>query len=1510
MRPIVGREGDGSPRVHLAAFGKHPGWDDHMDDQGVQTDRLVAVKRVIYVEGIGGNIDSGAWEGLEESQRLPGFEHVFAWRRPEDVVVGRIWSSRDGKGRTKYPMIVCAQCVGLPLAWAIERVLPRLESVRERCRGAESAADVVAILKEERSALAALAAGQGDEDVEIVLSPETFSALASHPSVGSVGMQRIVYQISRELLSFRPLEPGTGLRSRTVDADAKHLRLPACAEGAGRSMEGWLRLLLEELDASSPILCLAPVDRDWVDVLVGEPTSSNLFCVRAAPGTLPLTTEIPYTIEEAFAAEVESRIEASQRGEGQRRVIRRGSRSGGGSSARAGALETARRVPKWAIMGAGAVVLLGLLLVVIWLLASGGKDPETTPPSGPVAPEGGPASEPVSASAPDADATPPVIEPTPEWSRLCRDYGTWFGPLAYQVRSGGPLRDLLVSQAWLGPIVEAIDRAVEAGVELDPRRIAGAPGVDYLVLARSPTREAGDDHGRQRTAEARGVVEGVRRRLETWPIVESMRSSSETLGQWGWTAAAQYLRSLSAGLARAMGEGDASTRGDLESAIERIDQARGDAEEVGGAIAAINPLLARIRAADEPTLSGIGDLVRGPDDAATGTGTIQDVREAALFLDRTREDLVRIADFVDGTWREVDRDRFSEALAKVGADDAPLDAARARRWMDLAGRYVRLDPDPRQGWDAPDRLEAIRGAIRQSLRPTGSPEAIVAADAHDDQARRAGALVDAALRIAPLESERAAVLEAMRRAEAAVVSLGASVNESITRYSGDIEQWFAGAANPISRSGSASVDRAWARRLKAAQSELGQTWQAQERLKVERSVLHEMEAKMPTELDAPGPAREWLAGLQAALIARREADLSAAIDALDWGSLGSDGVQRDWPAPVEGFARWVRGVSGLAGGLAGIERLLDEGFDIDESPGSGATIAERAAQIESSPLLEDPRIRAAIEPILARVDRLRSLRVQNDAGVLLERAGPGGDLGVSLAAWRRLGALDGAPTDLPAEAAARADLESRIASAIQDEPRRRRLAKEVNAVARRRWALAFAGADGDVAIERVLDLAGQMGVDAGGLGPAGRYDQLLRDLRGFDRGADDAQVVALVEAFVAAVRAMPVGDRGDVRALIEGAEQIAQDEPPPEPTLDVTREAGPALAGWAGRIEEDGAVVVYTWSRGTREHTLSFRLLEADGQVLTSPSFLLTDEVPLGVFADVIEAAGFSDRIAPALAGAESGADERAGPRVWRWRRGGEGSLRMVPERRWLLGESSRPDAYADGIDAGRPGRMFPMQQVSPRAALVVARLLGTRLATAAEWAAARRTLGDAMPADANLRDATFARQRDHMIQVERSGRIPIYPDAGSFRPAGEAVGGRGSDADALEMNDDVLWFDRVTFDGRWRHLVGNVAEYVYDDPESALAVGGAGAVSVQEVADLLAGPGADRLGVIGGSALSAPKLGTSVAWSVAPNAKGYSDVGFRLAFSARGVAPPRTPLAQRLESLLRESRYIRPDAP
>jgi len=62
----------------------------------------------------------------------------------------------------------------------------------------------------------------------------------------------------------------------------------------------WLRFMLSQLDQNTSLCVIDPLDEQFIDLIVGEPTPTQLFCVRASAHKIPLTTEIPYNLDAEF----------------------------------------------------------------------------------------------------------------------------------------------------------------------------------------------------------------------------------------------------------------------------------------------------------------------------------------------------------------------------------------------------------------------------------------------------------------------------------------------------------------------------------------------------------------------------------------------------------------------------------------------------------------------------------------------------------------------------------------------------------------------------------------------------------------------------------------------------------------------------------------------------------------------------------------------------------------------------------------------------------------------------------------------------------------------------------------------------------------------------------------------------------------------------------------------------------------------------------------------------------
>ena len=286
----------GEPRATLAVFGKHPGWDDHLPGLGIETEVLARLKQVFYVTGIGGQIDSGAWEKLEAGKRLEGFEHTFLGFIGGHVVVGQLWSSTDRKGRAKYPMVVCADCEGMMPEAVLVKMRPELDRLRTACKAVTSAEQVTAEWSAARQRLRLLVgppAATSTDPAPGVESRRRFLE-CGELGPGKVGLLRILHELAGALGNS-----GSGHTPRhgaVVDLHPHHLRVPLCSESRNEALLLWTGFLDCALPAGAPLMLIARSGVDWVDVVIGEPGSEDLFCLQASPNALPLATAIPYEL--------------------------------------------------------------------------------------------------------------------------------------------------------------------------------------------------------------------------------------------------------------------------------------------------------------------------------------------------------------------------------------------------------------------------------------------------------------------------------------------------------------------------------------------------------------------------------------------------------------------------------------------------------------------------------------------------------------------------------------------------------------------------------------------------------------------------------------------------------------------------------------------------------------------------------------------------------------------------------------------------------------------------------------------------------------------------------------------------------------------------------------------------------------------------------------------------------------------------------------------------------------
>jgi len=329
---------------------------------------------------------------------------------------------------------------------------------------------------------------------------------------------------------------------------------------------------------------------------------------------------------------------------------------------------------------------------------------------------------------------------------------------------------------------------------------------------------------------------------------------------------------------------------------------------------------------------------------------------------------------------------------------------------------------------------------------------------------------------------------------------------------------------------------------------------------------------------------------------------------------------------------------------------------------------------------------------------------------------------------------------------------------------------------------------------------------------------------------------------------------------------------------------GPGAKGWAYKAGPDGAAVFTSPSKSPNPAALTFLPLKSgsDG----AGAYVCTTEASLGMFMDAVSSAGKWEDVLAVLAKTGSArSDTRKGPRSWVWNATGPATMLLARSEPpdlsagWLTGIKDLKDQpyYApDLLNApAAPSLNSPMQYVSPHAAVMVAAWVGCRLPTSAEWKAA----GDRATRKVNRRDPTWKRQFDHVVRINGLGAGTQFPNLGLFSPANAAGSTPDADGEAAVQEDDgLLWFSPSGGEGSgagFENLVGNVAEFVMEGNGESPPTTEPAAI------DKWLNRGVN-VRVIGGSALSPKSIDPATAYAfVWTSSKvGYSDVGFRLAFS------------------------------
>lgn len=1464
------------PSIFLGCFGKHPGWNDHIDDIGVETEELAELKRLLYVQGVGGNIDAGSWEKLPEGGRVERFGHVFLWRRRGSLFFGRLWASTDGKGRSAYPMIVCAQSRGPGLAWVLKAGLPKLHELEQACKSVKTADEVRGAV--ERTLAALRASGSADAGS---LPPAT-PRIAEHGVLGATpeALDRVLYIVRRELKGFMPVKGGS-TSSKSVDARPQHLRVPRAESTPEEAVALWGRFVAEHTGKGTPILAMAPVEHPWVDLVVGEPDEPQFLCMLASASTIPPVTEVPYTIDEGQAASgramLERSVEPGAMDPSEDRTGLREAVTGLGAGLeriRAGAEPGSGGSKRTLVIG-GVLAVVVIVALAMLLFGGGGPSPESEGSATPSTEETRAARTTPAPETPAAETPAPSEAAAARWEALCAAYERWFLAFSRDID-----RELLEQDEHLR---ERVLPVVQRADELSPTSIAGRGAPRLERLRTNPPVQVWAPEAVERTRDSLDKVAGVRTNLQAaaWPARRELEEAAARLLALGWNAGADELRTVSAGV-------DFETGERLASGVERVLRVRARTDRVLARLRAVEHVGERTRETGDPVLERFAMLARGP--GRDGRGSLD---EAEARLERAESLGARLAAFLDEDWSKTDRRALREGASqiyqRVSAEGATPELFHD--WLAAAQRDVHRLPegdDPREGWGVEDRIAQLRAQLGELVERHGQAASELVSGL-GDELEEAEARAESIGRGPWRRSTEAEINAGVERIETALRSIDRGLSDAGLRLSRDHTEYIRALRETasVSQTGSEAVDRAW----KAWRDELlGAFERPEDRLRLAESaeraqdLLARIErdaSEALSKFDAPESGAVRTASLRRVLDDRRERMIRSGVELTAWEPRAgpAEAFDRLWAERMEREGRTLEAMRRYLADAAAIDRHIESGRTLDQPLADGRRIAEiRRAWEADEPATDLRPATAPLHDRLAKLDRIATL---SDASELEAMVQEGGGLSVALGAWRRFGELSGwpSPEHLASEVQAQDRLRA-LAREIADADARARVLEELEQGAAARWASAVERATTPAALRQATARREALGGRIDPLPFRPKFNTLVARLQGeLASASNDEAALDALRRFVAEVGGAEAKERLDTEARrwLAGVMELAESgEAGPSVDFGVI---GPGRVGWSFEADAEGRSVVYRDPEGEIE--LSFVGVSTNGATV----FVGRHEVSVEVFARAMgnaqAQAALADRW-PALADAMAGgvADRWRGPRSWGW----DPERGIVPNARWLAWDEAVGPAYPQGLDPGRPSWQSPLQMVSFEAASAMAETVGSRLPTDAEWRAALGAFetggGDS---DWNLRDAVWSRQLGHALSRERSGLAAPWPDAGAFVPTGT---GEGRDAAPWTDDDDgTLWFEPVDTERgeTLRHMVGNVAEWV-------------------------SAPGTRTgRGVIGGSALSDRSLAVDEAHPPAlVRMQSYSDVGFRLAFGFEGELD--VSVRRSAEQFLRTPPFLGPD--
>ena len=279
---------DPAHEIAVALFGKHPLAADHLEDIGLSTASLVSFKQGFYVDGIAECLGRQAWfKDLGTTDAIP-YDHSLLCSGPAGFIMARLVHSADAAGRKQYPLVLALHSGDFTLLNQVGLLSAKFETTMEQLREAADMTALRQIQMEIHKTFEEMSRSSRTWTPPTTAARESWLQHLPPGNDDHEGLWRCCH-------ALLPEGAGSG-----------RARLPIHTVTPWPSITLWAAFLRQLCGPNNCFSFLWHHGSPFADIWLTPPGARVLSSMFANEATHPLTTQVPYNLNETIRSHAES----------------------------------------------------------------------------------------------------------------------------------------------------------------------------------------------------------------------------------------------------------------------------------------------------------------------------------------------------------------------------------------------------------------------------------------------------------------------------------------------------------------------------------------------------------------------------------------------------------------------------------------------------------------------------------------------------------------------------------------------------------------------------------------------------------------------------------------------------------------------------------------------------------------------------------------------------------------------------------------------------------------------------------------------------------------------------------------------------------------------------------------------------------------------------------------------------------------------------------------------------